>query len=165
MGHLSFINKWKPYIIKQYNNLDNNSLNIILPKLSMFMEIYYIIDEERPILNSPTLIKPEKIKPYGWIDFNTAVDMLKKIITHYIEYSLYNNYEIIKEYYNIITDSKTYLLKDINNNESIMNIKLKEKAYNHLLSLIDEEILFILKPDERINIIRIRKIEKVLAKQ
>jgi len=168
--------KWQPIIDNRITDKDINLL--VRYKLSEFLELYSMVDYERPeIAYSPTnpyvngmgavypnniTITNNKYIPNGWIDLPVVLDLIVDKIFNYVQSSSEINLEIVKEYYNVVTGKRTLLLKDLDNERIIIDYKLKAEYENKILYLIDDQILFILDPAKRERINRKNKIQSLL---
>jgi len=152
----NIINKWKPVITQQISVYNDS----VLDKLSMFLEVYMKIDDGLPsAMMSYQNITPIKQYPPGWI----KVEYLSKILSEWVdETSLDLNYEIIKEYYNIFRNEKTYLVKTPDG-EIMLNKIESEKIVNKIINdEYDEFIKYVLFPEKRKQYIRKKKLKRIL---
>ena len=149
------IDKWIPIIKNKINVYNDN----ILDKLSMFLEVYMKIDGEIPSSISYQSMKPIKQYPDGWI----KVEDISKILSGWVDETSFDlNYEIIKEYYNIFRNEKTYLVKTPDG-EIMLNKIESEKMVNKILNNeYDEFIKYVLFPEKRKQYIRKKKLKRIL---
>jgi len=178
IDNAKIIKKWQPVI--DYNITDKDVKLLVRYKLSEFLELYSMVDYERPeIAYSPTNPKPyvngigavysnnntiqnNRYIPNGWIDLPDALNLIVEKIFNYVQSSSEINLEIVKEYYNVVTGKRTLLLKDLDNERIIIDYKLKKEYENKIFNLIDDQILFILDPAKRERINRKNKIQSLL---
>ncbi len=159
--------KWSPIILNEFSSdfFDNISEELkkkIEEKISLFLEIYMIIDSDIPEYVSPLYLKPEKQYPKDWIQLKEVMAIIANSVSEYMTNNSEVNLEIVKEYYNIITGKKTLLLKDKENNRVVLDFNLKKEFENKLLTLIDDEILGILDSGERKRLLREKKLNRIV---
>ena len=159
-SHDNYINKHKPLITKY---IKKPIIPYIEKELSIFIEILIKMDKilTSYMISSPNF-HPTQIKVDGWLEMeNILLFISKQFNTYY--YSLDMNYEIEKEYINIITNKKTYLIKtkqgsiiyDENKQDEIIHKKL-----NKILNFCIEYTIY---PKKREHLIRKMKIDNILV--
>ena len=162
--------KWKPIINNK--KVGGEIYDLVKEKISIFSEIYLEVDSLRPEQQAgiyPTMsnmsLSPmvERYKPNGWIEPQQALDNILDRVLEYFNSGAEINLEIVKEYYNIITKKKTYLLKDDNGERVILDFELEEERKQKVFEIIDDEILYILEPSERKRLLRKKKLFRIIG--
>lgn len=112
---IELIEKYKKYrynlnidkCIKKWGLLIDNKIEVknkkLVEELSIFLEIYTLIESE--------ILKIQKHYPDDYITIQESLDLISKDIIDFVVNDSVTKLDIIKEYYNIITCKKGFLLE------------------------------------------------------
>lgn len=162
------INEWRKII-----NIDKNILKtfkFIGIDISIFLEIYHKLNNSYPQYypsNSPSQFLASGISsrylPDGFIEWEDAYLRLFKNINHYIKYDLNTKLKIKEEYFNILTNRKGILLENgVRVEDGQYYSEINEEYEQKIKDFIADEIKYILCPDMRKQLIRKKKLKKIL---
>jgi hypothetical protein len=148
---LKYISKWEPV----FKSKIPIYIKYVNEKISLFLEFYSYIET---INNSYAF--------YDKYEFNTpnSLNIIIEEILNYLDNSMFSKLKINYEYINIFTGKKGYMLEnDIKfENGEILNKKIIENIEKDLKIILDERIEYILNPEYRKNIIRTKKLNRIL---
>lgn len=156
--------------LKEYSSIIESYIKppiipYIKEELVFFIHILLRIEKETPTVQSlaymSSYAQPSKQYPEGWLGVKESMLFISNQFDNYY-YSLDMNYEIEKEYINILTNKKTYLIKTKHGSVMFDEFKQEEIIGKKLNKILDMCIDYIIQPEKRTQIIRKLKINNIL---
>jgi hypothetical protein len=159
-----YTDKYKEIIL---SSIKPQIIPYIEKELSKVLEVLIRIESNFPMIVNPInpinhMLGPRISKPDNWLGVNESLKFISNQLDNYY-YSMDMNYEIEKEYINILTKKKTYLVKTKNGSVLFDELKQEEILFKELNNILEFCIDYIIEPEKRKQIIRKLKINNILV--